>query len=106
MDAEGRKVLAIGNSMLRPKNALLISMVMSALVAAVGGIFAYQGSAFGNILWPGLVVTVSTGLVNVHAAGNDVSFSMVAWSAILSFIIYSGLLYVGLRLLFGGDRTA
>jgi len=76
---------------------LKFAILISGAITIVGAALAYRESAWGNLIWPGLIVTLGVGLVNVHAGGSRTELRLVMWSGIFSFVMYSTAIYLVLK---------
>jgi hypothetical protein len=76
---------------------LRVAIVISGMITIIGTVLAYRESAWGNLIWPGLVLTLGVGLVNVHGGGTYTEFRLIMWSGIFSFAVYTGAIYLVLN---------
>ncbi len=73
---------------------LKVAIVISGMITIVGATLAYRDSAWGNLIWPGLILTLSVGLVNVHSGAPQSEFRVVMCSLVFSFLVYTGAIYL------------
>ena len=66
---------------------LKFAIFISGVITVVGAVLMFRESAWGNLLWPGLVFAVV--LVNVHGGGSHTTFLLMMWSGIFSFVMYT-----------------
>jgi hypothetical protein len=76
---------------------LKFAILISGAITIVGVVLLCRESAWGNLIWPGLVLTLGLGLVNVHGTGLHTELHLIMWSGIFSFVLYTVTIYVVLN---------
>lgn len=76
---------------------LKFAILISGAVTVVGVVLLCRESDWGNLIWPGMVLTLGFGLVNVHGTGLHTELRLIMWSGILSFVLYTVTIYSGLN---------
>jgi xanthine/uracil permease len=76
---------------------LKFAIFVSGVITIVGAVLAFKESAWGNLIWLGLVLALGLGVVNVHGGGPHTMFRLVMWSGIFSFVMYAVAIYLVLN---------